>query len=629
MKKTLLFLLFLVNTIYSNEVTLKFSKLKIEDKPLFFKKLYDDKKLENLVFFEQQFRMINQNISNKIIKKKYIYCIGLISQIKNNHKEAINLFNQLLKDESYKVNESEELEILIALQESYFSLNIYSKVIYCNKRIDALIRKGVYYPLWSYNKYSRMYYRLKKYDKAIIRLKDEINFLYRNKKRDALIIPSAYNDLGFYYYLNRDYKNALYYFNYALKTAAVTLKYKNPISYYELYITIYSNISDIYIETNHFKKAEDIYHTHLEPNRVKINNQQILYFCDISYCKILLNLNKSDEFIRVLNSIYKYKNKIGNFNPLELLNLKLQFYKINKDWLNLVNIQDSIILFHKNQINKLEERNSSGSEMNYLIEQNEKKELINQNKIKEQEILIIGIILIAMTIGVIIVIIAIVNNNKKKNEIQKLNTSISESLSEKEILLQEIHHRVKNNLQIISGILELQKFNINDNIAKQALEEGRMRIKSIALVHQTMYQTKNFGSVNLNDFFRELINTIITTFATKNKLIKFDVKCEVERLNLNTIVPLSLIVNEIITNSFKHAFKEMNEGIIDFVIRKEAEYFCLELKDNGIGFPENMLKNKLQSMGIDLIEGLTKQLDGKVEFINENGAKTIVYFKNI
>ncbi len=214
-------------------------------------------------------------------------------------------------------------------------------------------------------------------------------------------------------------------------------------------------------------------------------------------------------------------------------------------------------------------------------------------------------------------------------EISAKNATIKESLSEKEMLLKEIHHRVKNNLQIISGILELQNLNVNDETAKIILKEGQARIQSIALIHKTLYQSKNFSKVPFQNYLTELLQAIQATYGNNQSKIEVNINANNIELGINTAIPLSLIINEIVTNCFKHAFIGKENGNITIELSKQSDYFQLIVADDGNGLPADFNINRLHSVGFDLIKGLSKQLEGNFNFESENGTKITIHFKEI
>ncbi|MPT34746.1 MAG: sensor histidine kinase, partial [Flavobacterium sp.] len=246
------------------------------------------------------------------------------------------------------------------------------------------------------------------------------------------------------------------------------------------------------------------------------------------------------------------------------------------------------------------------------------------------------IILSALLIITLFAFIYMINSRKKQLKIQKMNAEISaknkvikESLSEKETLLREIHHRVNNNLQMISGILALQQMYNTDDSIRLILQEGQARIQSIALIHKALYHSDNFARVSFESYLNELVTAIQKTYQNEAKTIHCIVDAGQIELNINTAIPLSLIINEIITNSFKHAFKNRSEGRIVIRLSKLNNHYKLSISDNGIGLPDHFDPMNLHSIGFDLIMGLTKQLDGELTWQNRNGTQINITFNEI
>src|SRR5690606_18232140 len=213
--------LLFVSIAFANDTIIKTFTTKNEiEKVSFFRNLHQEDKIKHLAFFENSFKLlIEDNSPNKKKTKSFIFCLGLIEQLKEKHLQAISDFKGLLEDEKFSLTNRERMDIYVAMQESYLKLNIYSKVFDCNNQINNLIEQGVDYPLWSYNIQSRLYLQLQQYDKAVLQLQKEISFLLKNPKRDSLIIPSAYNDLGYYYSLVNKNDSAIYYFSKSLQLA--------------------------------------------------------------------------------------------------------------------------------------------------------------------------------------------------------------------------------------------------------------------------------------------------------------------------------------------------------------------------------------------------------------------------
>ena len=213
----------------------------------------------------------------------------------------------------------------------------------------------------------------------------------------------------------------------------------------------------------------------------------------------------------------------------------------------------------------------------------------------------------------------------------QLKRSLSEQaglLTEKDILIKEIHHRVKNNLQVISGLLELQGKNLSDEAAKEALREGRSRVRSIALIHQNLYQFEDLSSIELHRFVTDLCRQVESVYKKKEEIV-MNIEVPVLYLDIDSAVPLGLIMNELLSNSFKYAFNDGVAGEIRLKIRSIAEgRYELIYSDNGPGLPANFDLSRATTLGIQLINDLSRQVGGSVKYEYNNGALFIIKFTN-
>ena len=216
-------------------------------------------------------------------------------------------------------------------------------------------------------------------------------------------------------------------------------------------------------------------------------------------------------------------------------------------------------------------------------------------------------------------------------KVQSKNLKLKKSLDKNETLMKELHHRVKNNLQVISSLLNLQSYNIEDPSALSAVKEGKNRVKSIALIHQKLYQTNNLSEVNFSDYINELTVYLKNIFRNPDQNIIINIERSEVMLDIDTAVPLGLIINELVSNSFKYAFKNKTEGNITISISyidKTRQKLKLIVNDNGIGLPENLDIEETSSLGLKLVTMLTKQLDGEVYYENNNGASFNIEISN-
>ena len=206
-------------------------------------------------------------------------------------------------------------------------------------------------------------------------------------------------------------------------------------------------------------------------------------------------------------------------------------------------------------------------------------------------------------------------------ERKRTEEQIKTSLKEKEILLQEIHHRVKNNMQIISSLLNLQSRHIKDKQSLELFKSSQNRVKSMALIHERLYQSKDFNKVDVADYVRGLTNHLFITFGVNKDIISLKVNIKNIFLNVDTAIPCGLIINEIVSNSLKHAFPDGKKGEIKISVhplnKNEVE---LVVSDNGVGMPEEMDLKSTSSLGLNLVSMLVKdQLHGEIKLDKKGG----------
>jgi len=212
---------------------------------------------------------------------------------------------------------------------------------------------------------------------------------------------------------------------------------------------------------------------------------------------------------------------------------------------------------------------------------------------------------------------------------KKMEEQIRESLEEKGLLLREIHHRVKNNLQIIISLFNLQSHYVSDLKASEALKEGQDRIKSMALIHERFYQNEGLSRIDFDDYIRRLIENLYMSFNVSPDRIKPIIDAEKISLDIDTAVPCGLIINELISNSLKHAFAEDDKGEIRISFsRLDDHHLQLIISDNGKGMPAGFDFENADTLGMQLISALSNQLDGKLELLQGPGTTFSLLFKS-
>lgn len=184
-------------------------------------------------------------------------------------------------------------------------------------------------------------------------------------------------------------------------------------------------------------------------------------------------------------------------------------------------------------------------------------------------------------------------------------------------------------MQVISSILNLQSSYVSDEYALTLLKESQNRIKTMAYIHESLYQNKSFTSVNFSDYVKTLVNNIVQTYSYSADKIQLELNIEPIMLSLDSSIPAGLIINELITNAIKHAFPLGRPGLITFNLRCQNNFVILELKDNGVGFAEGVDFENSHSLGLQLVNTLTEQIEGQIKFKSGKniGTEVIVTFK--
>ena len=252
--------------------------------------------------------------------------------------------------------------------------------------------------------------------------------------------------------------------------------------------------------------------------------------------------------------------------------------------------------------------------------------IINTNLEKEradkkaQQILLWAsvIVIIMAAISLIILMLSNLQKSRSKELIEKKN-------NENEVLLKELHHRVKNNLQVIYSLINLQKRRIDSPELHQSLSMVQNRIKTMSLVHQNLHENENFKEVNLEAYVKTIADYLKLLYLNEDKEINIQLSVDKSiEIIMDKAITIGLLINEIMSNSMKYAFKGRNKGNISIDVQKIHNVFQMIISDNGIGFSMDQVNSK--SLGMYLIENLVKQIQGKYELEHNEGTKYIIYF---
>ena len=211
---------------------------------------------------------------------------------------------------------------------------------------------------------------------------------------------------------------------------------------------------------------------------------------------------------------------------------------------------------------------------------------------------------------------------------KEMEVKLEKTLEEKNTLMKEIYHRTKNNLMVISSLLSLQSRYIKDEDTQSIFKESQNRAKSMAMIHEKLYRSGDLEHLNFAEYIVNLSNDLYDTYTLDKNLIKLVLDIDEVTLNVEISIPLALIVNELLTNSLKHAFPDGRGGEIKVELKRCNGGFKLSVSDNGIGFPEDLDYHNTDTLGMLIVNSLTDQIDGELNLENGNGTKFILTFKD-
>ena len=257
-----------------------------------------------------------------------------------------------------------------------------------------------------------------------------------------------------------------------------------------------------------------------------------------------------------------------------------------------------------------------------ILKLDNEKSLMNQKLSRRNIAIGLGSLLLFITsLGCYLIYFFYKKNKEKSKELSLNNQQLSKALKEKEFLVKEIHHRVKNNLQVVSSLLSLQARNIQDPKALDALKEGQSRVRSMALIHQNLYQEDDLIGVEVKSYIEKLSEGLFQSYKVDHDRIQLFSDIDEVTLDVETIIPLGLIINELITNALKYAFEENSKGNINLSLKKEKDQLIFSIVDNGKGLPPNFSLEKSKTLGYRLIKAFSQKLEAALKVEGGNGTR--------
>lgn len=517
-----------------------------------------------------------------------------------------------------------------------------------------------------------------------------IGLKLREKLSDKMGIAASHDNLGINYFELGDYETALQHYNLALdiykelndSTQMLRRRYSIGGAFYgkgeydlaleylngalslakrikktSIEISCYQVIGLVHVKREEFLKAEKLFQK-AESIFPENGSDRMLIYLKTNIAVLYLNwgtkVNK-DRLIHlrkaksVANETFDLTEKSGILQlkkkAIEVLykaNEELGDYKEALEYMkNYVDLKDSLLSQEKQKdmlaLEAKYETEKKDLKIDILSKDAELSNLVlaktKESQARQQNIIYS---LLAAAVGLLILGLLIFRLYKQK---QKNNSKLVEQYSiilsqkeENEILLKEIHHRVKNNLQIISSLLDLQSRGANDENTKMAVNDGQNRVRAMSLIHEMLYQNENMAEIDIKKYVGQLFSQIISINSDLGSK-KIEQQIEIPdnlNLDIDTAIPLGLILTELLTNSFKYAFEDVQKGFISVELKKEgAAKYIMQVSDNGCGLPEDFQLNKTKTLGLRLVKTLSKQLKGKVDYSFEKGAKFVLKFQSV
>ena len=486
--------------------------------------------------------------------------------------EAIKLFEEL-KEVSELAHCYSQMGIAYYLQYQYDnalkyydkSIELYKKTTNKKDLAGVYINQGVSYTY------------VKKMDLAEINYNEALK-IYQEINYEPGFGP-AYNSLAKIYYAKKEYNKAISYYKLAEQ---YSLKSNNK---YHL-ITNYNSLATCYKELKEYEIAKTYSEKSIAISK-EVGSVERELFCHETMADILFSMGD-------------YKNAYASFQ-------------------NYASLKDT--LFNQDKNDAIAEMQAK-----FDVEKNQQKvkEIELQKKIDDEantkQRILFMVVIVVILISLVFTILLFRNKQKVNSLLEQKNAAIQANLEQKEVMMSEIHHRVKNNLQMVSSILDLQARDLTDEKSIQIIEDSLSRINAISLIHQRLYQSENIRGIKINTYLQELAVDILKNFSATIQTTPIDLQCNVDDLNidLESAIPIGLITAELITNSCKYAFLNITQPKINISLEKHDAYLILVVTDNGVGKQDSENKSKT-TFGTKLIKSLSRKLRAE---ILENSSST-------
>lgn len=562
---------------------------------------------------------INQPLLNAEKRKdsvsvfKYKLMLSALYYDVGNYDKGALIGEVLLRKEN-KLDGSVKIQLLYTLDKLYKELQLYDKQLEIRRLLKGLGEKVVLYDIYA---------ELGLYRQAMM------EYTIANKSKldqggDNFYKAKYYNDLGSYLLKDGSIYTAMKDIEIALKSIMAYLNDEDLISSEDFNEAVFlkgqieSNLGKCKMFQNKFDQAIPYLESGVSSSRLydkgRYSKTTVNLWGNLAEC--YMEINNLEMAKAYLDSIVT-KQKLVKSTTVNYNRLRANLYLRDS-------APDSASIFFKRYV-KLKDSLDYSSRKKQLLsllvqfDLTNQKETIERQRLnleknkteileREKAIYLSVSALILCFICVIGLVVAYLKSLKNKRLIENQKQIIENSLIEKDSLLKEIHHRVKNNLQVVSSLLSIQTKNTRSKSAINALEEGKSRVKAMALIHQKLYQNEDLSVIRMQEYIESLSASIQSVYKKRGFKIKLHIEAENAALDVDRAIPIGLILNELISNSFKYAFEHEKSGNIYIYLKEEYGEFLFDYKDDGVGLPEGFDTESSGSMGLNLIRRLANQL---------------------
>jgi two-component sensor histidine kinase len=510
-------------------------------------------------------------------------------------------FPLLLTQEGYVFERRGDLDM--ATERAYEVLRLGERID--DKRAMAVAYSDLSNLLWKYSRFEEgLEFGLKSIEMFESRGVNDMDYDFT-----LFVVGNNYRDLG-------QTENALNFYNHSI---AMGERY----GFYNNLSDAYISLIDLYADKGEFSLASEAGQKAIELAE-RIDNDFLLMR---SYLSLGRMQNLQGRFKSAIENLERSLD-IASSDFGDKFFMSQLYENLARAHAGNHNYKDAIEAFSeydrlKDQLFTEEaERKISSVQTRFEMAQRDNTIQDQEQRLKKQKSSQTLITVIAILLSLLLLVLYITyQNNKRKNEL------LEEQNKEKEFLLKEIHHRVKNNLGIISSLLDLQSAEMRDPKVVEAIHESQNRVYSMSMIHQKLYQGRNLSAIEMKEYFIELSDHILDSFGLKNR-IEFGFNMEEIELDVDTAIPVGLIVNELITNSLKHAFPKNKRGRIDVYFRRtDKNTIRLEVADNGVGIGQIVEEKKEKGgFGTKLINLLVQQLDATIDRNAQEGTSVQIEF---